>query len=397
MKTSPVMFKQSKQAFDKYAIKLKSFWRNAFSIYGIDMCSDGKVSQRNQTIFAILALIQFTILLHFMVSNIYTILSESTITKIGYYAGLIVSGFISVYNMWSMNKRRKTMSKLHDDAISHLSGYTECVKKLWNYCVITSVCLLTLCIVDGLCSVVEVLEANVQVYNFTSLYFFNIDIADEDLYITRIVVAIEFFTVLFVSAEFVNLSVGFFTHMCHLVYYRFKHLNVKLEKILRSGKQLSNYDLFEYRKKHQLACEVTEELSCVWSPLILFWLFGFILSLCFDLRALNLQGSCLQVIAYGTDILRQLWLIFELFKAASLVNVEAHKLTEKLVTFSISKSALMDTDQMDYYVNYLLLNERLINTRIGINASGLFLLNYSSFLSMVGTVLTYVIVLYQSY
>uniref|UniRef100_T1JP10 Gustatory receptor n=1 Tax=Strigamia maritima TaxID=126957 RepID=T1JP10_STRMM len=389
-----------KKPLSEYTIKLKSFWSNILSIYGLFMFSDGKISRKQKTIFCVLSILQLTIWLHYIICFINTTALESSISKFGYYSGLVVNSSMSVFSLWLMNRRRISMTKLLNNSINYLGKHTQCMKHIWLYSLIPSVCLLGISFVEVLCSVVDVIiQDNREIRNYSALYFFKVYLEDEYLFIAQSVISVGFVVSFYVSTEFINISVWFFTHTCHLVFYRFKYLNVKLEKILRSDKQLSSFDLAEYRKEHQLACQVTEELRDLWSPLIFFWIFGLILNLCFALRGLHFSNSTLFMIAYVADVVRQLWLLIGLFKAGSIVNIEAHRLAEKLVTFSVSKSSSLSTlkEQMDYNINYMLLCERLINTRIGISASGMFLLNSSSFLSMAATVLTYVIVLYQSH
>uniref|UniRef100_T1JJY0 Gustatory receptor n=1 Tax=Strigamia maritima TaxID=126957 RepID=T1JJY0_STRMM len=380
----------------EYAVRLKSFWSYAFAIFGIDMCIRGHESRKKRIVFIVLAIIQLIIFFHYITGLIHNVALESTITKLSGYASIFACICVSIFNFWFMNRRRVAMTKLLDDSISYLSGHPECTKRVWQYSLIPSIGLFAITLAQASFASADVFtKDNAGIRTYNTLF----SLADEYLYITRIVVGVEFIVSVLICVGFGNISVWFFNHMCHLVFYRFKHLNMKLEELLRSGKQLSSFHLAQYRAQHQLACQVTEELSCLWSPLIVIWMFGFILGFCFAMRALQTKLSIFLLLAFLADISRQLWLIVGLFKAASLVNVEAHKLAVKLVTFPISKSAFTDADKvicMEYYFNYLLLSERLVNTRIGINASGLFLLNGSSFLSMVGTVLTYVIVLYQS-
>uniref|UniRef100_T1JNV2 Gustatory receptor n=1 Tax=Strigamia maritima TaxID=126957 RepID=T1JNV2_STRMM len=397
MKTSsPVT--ESIKSCSEYAIRLKSFWSYAFAIFGIDMCKRGQESRKKRIVFIALAITQLFIFFHYISCLIYNFALESTVSGLSFYTGMLACICLSIFNLWTMNRRKVAMTKLLDESIFFLSGHPECTKCLWRYSLIPSIGLFAMTIAEASFSSVEVFTRdNAGIRNLTAMHLFKINFAIEYLYIARILISVEFIVSVLICMGFVNISVWFFNHMCHLVFYRFKHLNMKLEELLRSGKQLSSFDLAEYRAQHQLACQVTEELSCLWSPLIVVWMFGFILGLCFNMKALQVEFRALFLIAYLTDISRQLWLIVGLFKAASLVNVEAHKLAVKLVTFPISQLAFTDADKMEYYFNYLLLSERLVNTRIGINASGLFLLNASSFLSMAGTVLTYVIVLYQSH
>uniref|UniRef100_T1JL73 Gustatory receptor n=1 Tax=Strigamia maritima TaxID=126957 RepID=T1JL73_STRMM len=389
--------KEMIKPFSEYANMLKSFWCYAFAIYGVNMCTESHESRKKRIVFIALAITQLFIFFHYISCFIYTIALGFTVSGLSFYTSMLACICLSIFNLWTMNRRKVAMTKLLDESISYLSGHPECTKRLWRYSFIPSIGLFAMTIAEALFSSAEVFTRdNAGICNYTTIYFFKISFADKYLYIARILIGVEFIVSVLICVGFVNISVWFFNHMCHLVFYRFKHLNMKLEELFRSGKQLSSFHLAEYRAQHQLACQVTVELSCLWSPLIVVWIFGFILGLCFDIRALKVEFPTLFLITFLADIFRQLWLIVGLFKAASLVNVEAHKLAVKLVTFPISKSALTDADQMEYYVNYLLLSERLVNTRIGINASGLFLLNASSFLSMAGAVLTYVIVLFQS-
>uniref|UniRef100_T1JMM1 Gustatory receptor n=1 Tax=Strigamia maritima TaxID=126957 RepID=T1JMM1_STRMM len=393
-----IKMKPTSKLLIDYAVKLKSFWSIVFNMFGLAMCSDGIVSRKKKTIMCLLAILQLTILLHYIVCYINTIALESTISKFGHYSGLIINGSMSVFTLWVMHKRRISMTKLLDNSIHYLNKHTEYVKILWNHSLIPSLGLFAMTIAGTCIAVVDVfIQDNSVIRKYSAMYLLRTNLAEEDLYIARVVMSVEFVVSLLVSVGFVSITVWFFICMCHLVFYRFKCLNMKLEKILTSGEQLSSFDLAEYRKEHQLACQVTEELSCLWSPLIGFWIFGLVLNLTFDLRSFQMGTSTLFMIAYMTDIIRELWLLVSLFKAGSIVNIEAHKLAEKLVTSNISKSRSASTnEQIDYNINYVLLTERLVSTRIGINASGMFLLNASSFLHMAGTVVTYVIVLYQS-
>uniref|UniRef100_T1JK10 Gustatory receptor n=1 Tax=Strigamia maritima TaxID=126957 RepID=T1JK10_STRMM len=381
-----------------YADRLKFIWKSAFLAYGFDVYSY-TVSRRKEVVMCAMTIIQLIILLHHTISIIYTIAVELSISKVSFYATLIVSSFTSVCNLWAMYRMRFGLAKLLHNAIDHLKDNTQCLKKLWLWSLIGCGCLSIMSFIEMLCGVVDVLtQDNIVIYNYTCVYLFGLKLAEEDLYIARGIIAFEFFVILLLTGVFVNISVSFFIHLCHMLFYQFKQLNENFLRVLKSGKPLSCCDLTEFRKKHQHACETADELSRFWSPLIVIWLLGFILSLCFDLRALWLKNSPLFMVGFTIDFVRQLWLLVSLFKVASLVNVEAHKLAEVLVTFSMDKPIGVNnnSDQMLYYVNYMLLSDRLANTRIGINASGLFLLNASSFISMAGTVLTYVIVLYQS-
>uniref|UniRef100_T1JLM9 Gustatory receptor n=1 Tax=Strigamia maritima TaxID=126957 RepID=T1JLM9_STRMM len=381
-----------------YKERLKFIWKLTFSPYGIDVYK-GNCSRGKKLIMLISALIQLIIILHQLLSIIYTLAFGLSILQLTFYTTLTVGTFSSVYSLWTLYRKRIAVAKLLNNTIDQWNDRAVSSKKVWKCTLVTCLGLFTMSIGETLCTLVDISSQNTEgIQIYAAVYFFGVQLAEEHPYIARMVIAVEFFIVLLVCGQFVNISVCFFIQLCHVSFFRFNRLNAKVERLLTSGRQLTSFELHEYRQQHQHACEVTKELSSLWSPLMVVWLLGFIFSLLFDLRALWKSNSTLFLIGYSIDISKQLWLLIGLYKVASIVNTEAHQLGEKLVTLSLSQPTkeFTQADQMNYYVNYLLLSQRLISTRVGITVSGLFLLNTSSFLAMTGTVLTYIIVLYQS-
>uniref|UniRef100_T1JID1 Gustatory receptor n=1 Tax=Strigamia maritima TaxID=126957 RepID=T1JID1_STRMM len=387
-------------AVNVYTKRLKSIWKYMFNAYGLHVYK-GDVTHGRKLFMLVLAVVQTIVFIHQLVSICYNFAFSTTISQLSFYAALLVSTFASVSSMGTFYKRRIAVAQLLNNLTDQLNRKFHDSKKVWVATLVSFIGPFALCILEAFCSILEIaLQDNEGMDKFSGVYFFGVKPREKYLIIAKLLICFEYFIVLLVSVEFINISVGFFAHLCHMVYFRFNRLNMKLEKLLVNGKQLSSFDLQEYRKNHQLVCDETKELSDLWSPLCVFWILGFILNLCFDLRALWIKGnSPLFMIGFSADIARQLWLMFALFKVASHINTEAHKLGEKLVTLTVSQPSndeYTHGDQMNHHVNYLLLSERLVNTSVGISVSGLFLLNASSFLSMAGTVMTYLIVLYQS-
>uniref|UniRef100_T1JJA1 Gustatory receptor n=1 Tax=Strigamia maritima TaxID=126957 RepID=T1JJA1_STRMM len=214
-------------------------------------------------------------------------------------------------------------------------------------------------------------------------------------YFSNITALIDYLEILVFSYWFMDVMFVYFAHLCAGLELNFVLINRCLEAELRAT-SLTPSKLSILRHKYDYISGLVDKISELFSPLILLWISSLVSGLCFDIRALQSASKTGLIFSYSrfiVQIFRATIFLFLILKMASEINTQAHLMKRKLFTKVIDER---DSSRVSFYVNYLLFGETINSFNVGISVSGLFTLNVSSFISIVGTILTYTIVLYQT-
>uniref|UniRef100_T1JJX3 Gustatory receptor n=1 Tax=Strigamia maritima TaxID=126957 RepID=T1JJX3_STRMM len=217
-------------------------------------------------------------------------------------------------------------------------------------------------------------------------------------YLSNITALIDYCEIIVFSYWFTDVIFVYFAHLCKGLALNFVLVNRCLEAELRAT-SLTSSKLNVLRHKYEYISGLVDEISELFSPLILFWISLLVLNLCFDIRALQLSSATGVFFSYSryiVQIFRSTIFLFLILKVASQINTQAHLMKRKLFTKVMDESRDRDTSKVTFYTNYQLFSDSINSFNVGISVSGLFTITVTSCINIVGTILTYTIVLYQT-
>uniref|UniRef100_T1IP30 Gustatory receptor n=1 Tax=Strigamia maritima TaxID=126957 RepID=T1IP30_STRMM len=201
---------------------------------------------------------------------------------------------------------------------------------------------------------------------------------------------------------FLYITLIYFSNICKLLSLASEALNYDMERAFVSKSELTNAKLNEFRRRYQDLTRLAEKISEIFSPILLVWLLSFILVFCLRIRSFKMFHELVVGLQfyYAIDACYLLFGIILIFQNSSQFHSQISNLKGKISQIMITN----DDDKFGAFVNKecistncLLFSLSLIaDNNVGINVSGLFLLSAFSFLTMVSTVMTYVILVYQS-
>uniref|UniRef100_T1IP29 Gustatory receptor n=1 Tax=Strigamia maritima TaxID=126957 RepID=T1IP29_STRMM len=380
-----------------YKKKIDRLWNFLFFIYGLRVNRDSVNSMIR--VRCILVTINTTLqaftLLHYLVAAVYGLKQQIVKDEIAFFINflnIVMSVLLSVITSLILQYRKEKFRRLYTKLA--LSCDNDFIQSLYK----TTAVYLGLTALVPMCSVISACfgyNGKLSKY-YNVLLFVGGNLSDEMLYYVKYLMLGQFLFILAFDVYFVDSMIVYFANVCKMVARHFWLLNQKLQILLLNGRNFRMDELNRLRQRHEQICDLVREMNELFSPLIVIWLLVMTVSLCVDIRAVSMvQFTAYYNIFFVCKVTDRICLLVLLFKAASRVNNEAHFMSEKSLTSIIMMPH--NEDKLHHYdLNYILFCLRLGNTNIGISASGLFLLNATSFLSLTGSVITYVIVLTQS-
>uniref|UniRef100_T1JMZ0 Gustatory receptor n=1 Tax=Strigamia maritima TaxID=126957 RepID=T1JMZ0_STRMM len=386
-----------------YEQKFENLWNFLFWINGLQVNNNASwlYGEKMRSVAVIInTTLHLVTAVHYLLAVLYGVDTYIKINSLHAYIGFLngfLCAFVSICSLLVLKCRKKKFLLFYRKlAFSDDGNFLKCLYKT------TSIYLFLLFLVPIFTVTSITVGYNRTVAsNFTSVLMFGLDDSSQLFYYAKILTFCQFLFVLIFCKYSVDSMIVYFVHICKKIARKFRILNQKLQLALVNQRSLRFNDFNHLRQRHQQICQLTEEVNQLFSPLIAIWLLGLAVSLCFDLRAFKMQFAVFYNLFFGIKILGEICLLILVFKTSAEVNSEAHYMNERILTSTISwrvKSEHHFSEVQNYYysLNYILFSQRLSTSSIGITASGLFLINASSFLTMSASVLTYVIVLYQT-
>uniref|UniRef100_T1JDG7 Gustatory receptor n=1 Tax=Strigamia maritima TaxID=126957 RepID=T1JDG7_STRMM len=184
---------------------------------------------------------------------------------------------------------------------------------------------------------------------------------------------------------FLSTTYGFFSHICTLLILHFQQMNDKINRIINAKRIMSSDELSKFEKDFLFGEKMANEVSRIFSPILLIWWFNIVVRLCLLLRILvrAWAGIFGGLIELSIEILR----LYVLYKRASDINKKAKTVSENFTSLKL-------TDGGNFRNNHFYFH--LLSTQVGINVSDLFLINSQTILTVMANIFTYVVVLFQT-
>uniref|UniRef100_T1JNZ0 Gustatory receptor n=1 Tax=Strigamia maritima TaxID=126957 RepID=T1JNZ0_STRMM len=198
-----------------------------------------------------------------------------------------------------------------------------------------------------------------------------------------------------VKKTYSGFSMIFFVYICQLMSKNFETLKYSIEKSLNSDVPITNKCLNNVYQKYNGLCKLTSKLSILFSPLLLFWSAGGLIIICLAVHMLKYMKETSYFI-YGLYLLfsfREIFLLYMLYSKAANIHDEATATAVLISKLHVAKHGSPDHGAKISQILFLI---QLQKQTVGVNVSGLYTITNSSMLSMLGTLLTYSIILYQT-
>uniref|UniRef100_T1JP82 Gustatory receptor n=1 Tax=Strigamia maritima TaxID=126957 RepID=T1JP82_STRMM len=304
---------------------------------------------------------------------------------------LLTSQLISFYTAIICLKRGKKIRVVYRKIIINLSTAEDLLTKFDRN---TKFYFLLLMVTTTTLTINHILKF-IRAENYQLKYReFHAQMGIHNDYFSNITAVIDYFGAFMFTYLFMDVMFVYFAHLCNGLALNFLLFNRCLETELRSI-SLTPSKLNVLRHQYGCISELVDEVSRLFSPLILLWISSLVSNLCLDIRAIKSASSTGVVLFYSRFILnsfRGTIFLLLILKMASQINTQAHLMKQKLLLRAMDERA----DKIMSKANYQLFCDAIGSSNIGISVSGLFTLNITSLLNIVGTVLTYTIILYQT-
>uniref|UniRef100_T1JKY2 Gustatory receptor n=1 Tax=Strigamia maritima TaxID=126957 RepID=T1JKY2_STRMM len=196
------------------------------------------------------------------------------------------------------------------------------------------------------------------------------------------IVEIVFFNVF--SHLFLSTIYCVFSHICTLLVSHFQQMDDKINRIINTKRIIiSSDELSEFVKKILAGEKIANEVSRIFSPILLIWWFNIVVRICLLLRIFVYawSGKFGGLIELLIEILR----IYVLYKSVSDINKKAKSVGENFTSLKLADGFRNN----NFYFH-------LLSTQVGINVSDLFLINSQTILTVMATIITYAVILFQT-
>uniref|UniRef100_T1JP41 Gustatory receptor n=1 Tax=Strigamia maritima TaxID=126957 RepID=T1JP41_STRMM len=377
--------------YSQFTRKFNRFWTRLFSVYGLQLqhveeniCPKWKkyfiVSLPR--IFSVLCIIRYFILTARMTQyEVFVIVGPPTILHV-----------ISIYTAFVLQKREQKFSALYK-ILLHLTLNSRDATNRIGRNIYT-----TLFIIAALNAAIYISIIMMAVQSGTFLEYAFLVHNEFNFYLLQVFILVEaIFNTVFVHF-FLGITVLYFSYMCKVLELAFKTLNEDMKWVIISTSGLTNTKLNVFRRRYQYLSHIAEKISKIFSPLLLLFLMGFVFIFCLKIRSVKPEYAMIFRYYFIIDACHLIYLVIVIFKNSSELHAQTQKMKGKISELLIisDDEAAASTKQDRISINCLLFSQTLNADNVGISVSGLFLLSTFSFLNMASTVMTYVVLVYQS-
>uniref|UniRef100_T1JM62 Gustatory receptor n=1 Tax=Strigamia maritima TaxID=126957 RepID=T1JM62_STRMM len=367
--------------------KINRLWSRLFWVYGLQLHHDDEehyFPKWKKFVFVLLPRLYALLL---TLRYIILIIMLPTYEVFVMYFPSTISSTLSILTAVYLLKREAEFSALYKIVLELALKNSDDIRKMERYIYIV-LFIFTIFIVALFIFILIFIPKldSFMIYNFLVYTQFN-------HYLSVVYVLFESIFNMIFSHLFLDIIILYFSYMCKVLTVGFHNLN---EDVERTTSAVTNAKLNAFRRRYKYLSHLAEKISENFSPLLLFWLVGLIVILCITIRSTKQVSDIVIILYYLFDGGHLVYLIVLIFKNSSEMLLQIRKLKGNISEILIAIEDEAETHQVRVSLNGLLFIQSLNDDTVGISVSGLFLLSTVSFLNMASTVMTYVVLVYQS-
>uniref|UniRef100_T1JLS2 Gustatory receptor n=1 Tax=Strigamia maritima TaxID=126957 RepID=T1JLS2_STRMM len=389
MTTNTTNIEENFQSQKKCTRKCNRLWSRLFWLYGLQLhdVEENHLPKWKKSaiillprLLAALLILRFTILIiRLPMYDVFVIIFP-----------LIFFNSTSIFTAVFLQRRENEFSTLYKILLELALKSTDNIKRIERH-IYTVLSILAIFNVALFILVITYIPLSDSMLSFNRLIYsqFNVNLLKVYIFFES-----TFYTVF--SQFFLDVTVLYFSCMCKLLLLDFEKLNNDMERAFVSTSALTNAKLNAFRRDYRYLSHLAEKISCNFSPLLLFWLVGLIVIFCIRVRSIKNIPEINIALYFGLDAARLVYLVTVIFKNSSQLLSQIGKMKEIISEIIVSGEDEAIARQKCIFLSCLLFRQTLNADNAGISVSGLFQLSTVSFLNMASTVLTYVVLVYQS-
>uniref|UniRef100_T1JN98 Gustatory receptor n=1 Tax=Strigamia maritima TaxID=126957 RepID=T1JN98_STRMM len=361
--------------------KINRLWGYIYRCYGFQILGD-YVTPAPKCCFACFAVIQVLINAIITASCVVGVIQDTSITNISLLSANLAYWLQSTRCLIVLYKKQNQYSHYLNELLQNITA--EYRNHAWK---------LLLKVMTALSVLIIINVVELMVFDYTPFKNYN-------FYFTWKIIGIIYWFVLIFNETTKILFVFF----CILLAFNFECLLSDVEKSMAFFSSLTDQKIhmLSYHYKYYRIIHWLNEVNKLFDSLLPVWIIGDIFYVCVSLRFLITNIDMLGFSVVFT--IRIFGLLLAMYKYAAHVN-------EKAVATAIAITKLTDSQVNNYdpQVFNLSTSKRDVNNwschlfmhslsfaSVGINVSGCFILTRGSILTLVGTLLTYVVVVLQT-
>uniref|UniRef100_T1JL20 Gustatory receptor n=1 Tax=Strigamia maritima TaxID=126957 RepID=T1JL20_STRMM len=373
----------------KYTHKFNRFWSRLFWLYGLQLHYDDEGNSFSKWKKSVTVLLPHLLTVLFTLRIIVMIRWPQYEVLVAYFP-VIIFNIVTIINAVFLLRRETKFSAMYTILLEVAIKNSENIKKMQRqiYIVLFILALFNISLLIDTMTYIPLTDKYIAYYLLIYTEF--------NSHLLHIFVFFEYIFYIIYTQFFLDITVLYFSYMCKLLSLAFKDLNEEMERSFVSTSALTNAKLNKFRRRYQYLSHLAEQISENFSPLVLFWLVALIGIFCMSIRAIKNVPEIITALFYVFEASRISFLVIVIFNNSSELLSQICKIKGKLSELMIFGEEETERHQMCISMNCLLFSQTLNADTVGISVSGLFLLSTVSFLNMASTVMTYVVLVYQS-
>uniref|UniRef100_T1JLV1 Gustatory receptor n=1 Tax=Strigamia maritima TaxID=126957 RepID=T1JLV1_STRMM len=194
-----------------------------------------------------------------------------------------------------------------------------------------------------------------------------------------------------------------FVYLCILLAFNFECLTIEMETCMMSFSSLTEKNIVRnHHYKFYRIIHWINEVNELFDLVLAAWIAADIITICAMLRFLIIAEISWSL-SLSIDTLRTFCLLLLIYKYAALVKEKARvtaiaitKMTDSRVNkYDVQIFNLTDQSDVNNWKCHLFMHD-LSLTSVGINVSGYFIISKESILTLIGTLITYMVIMFQT-